>query len=148
MTKNYRFDFVFSYWIFVWFLLYWIFGSRYFVSPFLALLFAFVENMFLFFTMVYYQVHLYELVFFLIVNFFIKILPLLYFLSSSSPFSVSSVFTQFAWTLVLFLIYYLWIRFHGITALSYYSNFRRGLAHRSVVHMMPGTRILLQDFFR
>jgi hypothetical protein len=66
--------FVFSYWIFAWFLLYELNVIKY--SPKLALLFGLFENIFLFLAMIYYSNPIIKIILFCIINFFIKLLPL------------------------------------------------------------------------
>ena len=79
---NYRLDYVFSYWIFLWFILYYFKIVKY--SPLFLLLIALVENVFIFIYLIlifiiensYYN--FLKLFAFIIINFFIKILPLYY----------------------------------------------------------------------
>ena len=79
---NYRLDYVFSYWIFAWFVLYYFKIVKY--SPLFILLFASIENVILFIIHIinfiidnsYYN--FFKLIGFIIINFFIKVLPLYY----------------------------------------------------------------------
>lgn len=78
---KYRFDLVFSYWIFLWFLFYY-FGKIK-SSPKLALIFALCENIFMILYIVYTKSvelikrkYVVYFLFFLIVNFFIKVFPI------------------------------------------------------------------------
>lgn len=72
---NYRFDYVFSYWIFAWFLLYEMNVINY--NPFGALIFALLFNTIGLIGLIYYQYDLFDIVAFIIINFFIKVLPIL-----------------------------------------------------------------------
>ena len=66
-------DFIFSYWIFVWYILY-ISGILPY-SPKLAILLAISINIIMFVLMIYYKTRLLYIFNFILINFFIKILP-------------------------------------------------------------------------
>lgn len=80
--NNYRLDYVFSYWIFAWFVLYYFKIVSH--SPLFILLFASIENVVLFIIHIinfiidnsYYN--FFKLIGFIIINFCIKVLPLYY----------------------------------------------------------------------
>jgi hypothetical protein len=72
---NTRFDFVFSYWIFVWYLLYIFKVIDY--NPFVALIIAIINNIIAFSLMIYYQNDALYLFLFVFINSIIKIIPLL-----------------------------------------------------------------------
>ena len=140
-----RFDFTFSYWILAWFFLYLIFnvflGHSWIVSPFLPLLIALFENLLLFLFMVLYRVRWFDLLVFCFINFFIKLLPIVYLLHIYDyEFSVGfqQAPTQIAWFVVLFLLYYLWLQFNGQTLYSKFHKFHRSLLNRTVVADFPG----------
>jgi hypothetical protein len=69
-----RFDFVFSYWIFAWFLLYEAGVIAY--NPKIALLIGFIENLGILFIMLYFANSGLNIFLFCFINFFIKIVPL------------------------------------------------------------------------
>ena len=72
---NYRFDFVFSYWIFAWFLLYELKVINY--NPFSALIFALFCNTIGLIGLIYYQYDWFDIIAFIIINFFIKVIPII-----------------------------------------------------------------------
>jgi len=99
----YRFDFVFSYWIFFWYLCYVVGLTTY--NPKFAILLGLLENAGLLMVMLYYQYK--YIAHFLIVNFFIKVIPYW-----SLPFSTK----KDIYALVLyFFIYLIWCSINGQT---------------------------------
>jgi hypothetical protein len=140
---NKRFDLIFSYWIFAWFIFFLLLGSKYIISPFTALLISIIENSFMFLIMILYKVKSSELLFFLIINFLIKILPILYlFYKREYPSTIFDIYKQTIWFVFLFVIYYLWLRINGHTILSNIIDFKNKLQKRSVIDKMPGSQIL------
>ena len=74
MLQKIRPDYIFSYWIFVWYLFY---ITGYFShNPKLAVLIGLVENLFVLLSMLYYKVNLKNILYFTIVIIVIKIIPL------------------------------------------------------------------------
>lgn len=96
--------FVFSYWIFVWFLFYEINVIKY--SPKLALLFGLFENIILLITMIYFSNPFIQIILFCIINFFIKILPL-WILRNQRIHT-----HDFLILLATFIVYLVWISIH------------------------------------
>ena len=68
------FVYVFSYWIFTWFLFFEFGWTKY--NPFYFLCFALVGNLISLGMMVYFQIDLVAILFYVVINFFIKILPI------------------------------------------------------------------------
>lgn len=104
MNNRYRFDYVFSYWIFCWFIFY--FYKLTSFSPLFALIIGIIENSFLY----YIRISKHDLIYrieFLIVNFFLKILPLYYIIviQSNTKIKINDILA----TIILFIIYLLWI---------------------------------------
>jgi hypothetical protein len=104
MNNRYRFDYVFSYWIFCWFIFY--FYKLTSFSPLFALIIGIIENSFLY----YIRISKHDLIYrieFLIVNFFLKILPLYYIIviQSNAKIKINDILA----TIILFIIYSLWI---------------------------------------
>jgi hypothetical protein len=96
-----RIDYVFSYWIFVWFLLYYMKITIY--NPFFALLISLIENIVLLILMIYYGVSIKNIISFVLINLFIKILPIIYLIKSKIKLS------DIIATCILFLIYLVWL---------------------------------------
>jgi hypothetical protein len=106
-----RFDFVFSYWIFVWFLFY----AAGFTSfcPLIALVVALAENILLFFFLFYYKYSLTDIKLFIIITFFIKIVPLLWILKYGRFKNV--IWKDIIFMIGLFSIYLGWLRINGVS---------------------------------
>ena len=69
-----RFDLVFSYWIYIWYILYAFNITIY--SPKLALLIGLIDNIIMLCLMIYFGSNIRTILYFIIVNTFIKIVPL------------------------------------------------------------------------
>ena len=69
-----RVDLVFSYWIFVWYLLYKFRIVKY--NPKLALIISLFENIIILVLMIFYLNNIINILIFCVLNFFIKVLPL------------------------------------------------------------------------
>jgi len=69
-----RIDFIFSYWIFAWYLLYVMRVTRY--SPKLAILCGIIENLIILSSMIYYKTRLIFIYYFCIMFLLLKIIPL------------------------------------------------------------------------
>jgi hypothetical protein len=100
-----RIDFVFSYWIFAWFLLYYFKITSY--NPFFALIIATIENTCLLFLMIYYKINISHIIQFIIINFFIKVLPLIYLWKSKI------ILRDIIATFIFFLFYLLWLKINN-----------------------------------
>lgn len=102
ITK-YRFDLVFSYWIFAWFLLYFFKVIQY--SPKLALCISLVENIILLCLMIFVlKSQLETIIKFLIINTFIKAVPLYLIWSDKINWKRDIIIIM-----VLFLVYVVWL---------------------------------------
>lgn len=103
MNDNYRFDYVFSYWIFAWFILYYLKLTTY--SPLFILLVGVVDNTFLFFSVINKK-EIALRIEFLIINFFIKILPIIIIIkSNNNKIKISDILA----TIILLLLYIIWM---------------------------------------
>ena len=96
-----RFDLVFSYWIFVWFLLYSFKMTHH--SPKIALIFSLIENFILFMFMLGGISTWRNIVYFLFVNFIIKIIPFYFVMNDKLKWD------DFYFLLVIFSLYLIWI---------------------------------------
>jgi hypothetical protein len=95
-----RFDFVFSYWLFVWWILY--YASLTSFNPKIFLTIGLLENIGLFFLLAPEKRS-----FFVLVNTFIKIIPL--YLVWKRPTGLRDFYAG----LILFLIYIIWLKLNG-----------------------------------
>ena len=100
-----RIDFVFSYWIFAWFLLYYFKITIY--NPFFAIIVASIENTILLLLMIYYKVNISHIIQFIIINFFIKVLPLIYLWGNKI------IIRDIIATFIIFLVYLLWLKINN-----------------------------------
>ena len=96
-----RFDFVFSYWLFVWWIIYYVFRATPF-NPKLFLTLGLLENIGLFFFLAPEKRS-----FFVLVNTFIKIIPL--YLIWNRPTRPRDIYAG----LTFFLIYIVWLKLNG-----------------------------------
>lgn len=111
ITK-YRFDLVFSYWIFAWFLLYFFGITQY--SPKLALCVSLVENAILLGIMIFVlNSQLETIIKFLIINTFIKAIPLYSVWTDKINWKLDLVRL-----LVLFLVYIVWMLINSSSRLE------------------------------
>ena len=104
---NFRFDYVLSYWIFAWFLLY----KMHFVSfnPFFALVLALIINLLFLCFAIFYNYNHFDIFAFAFVNFCIKVIPLCCFSKSEMVLKSKDYF----FTLLLFLFYLLWLKINA-----------------------------------
>jgi len=96
-----RLDFIFSYWIFLWFILYEVKIIKY--SPKFVIILGLIENFGLFLYFIYKKSSLYNISKFIIINIFIKIIPL--YLVYNDKIISKDIIASF----ILFLIYLLWL---------------------------------------
>jgi hypothetical protein len=108
-----RFDYIFSFWIFAWYLLYIAKIIKY--SPKFVLILGIIENCFLLLFMIIFQTHIINILGFIILNIFIKILP--YYSIRNEKITKKDIIA----TIVIFIIYciYLYIC-TGYNVINYY----------------------------
>jgi hypothetical protein len=108
---QYRFDLVFSYWILVWFILFEYDFIRY--NPKFALVIGLFENMVYLLYMIFYKNSISSIWLFVIINFFIKIVPL-YIVSNTVIYKRDILFT-----LCLIVIYIIWLLVNSVNVYQY-----------------------------
>ena len=109
-----RGDFIFSYWIFVWYLLY-ISGILPY-SPKLAILLAISINVIMFALMIYYKTRGIYIFNFIFINFFIKILPYYTLIREN-------IYIQDLKPLaIIFISYCIWLYMNGLSVIKYQEN--------------------------
>lgn len=111
---DYRFDYVFSYWIFAWFLLYQFGFTSY--NPKIALILGLIENIGILGSMIYFNNSFIYIFLFCIINFFIKVLPI--WLLRKSKYEWIDVYAMIA----LFLIHILWLVINKVDFKKYASD--------------------------
>jgi len=118
-----RFDYIFSYWIFVWYILYYFNFIPY--SPKLALILALIENIGLLIGMLYYS-SLNMIFLFCFINFFIKIIPLW-------TLRKEKIYKKDIYPLItIFIIYNIWLIINNT---NLYKIMKK--AHYDMVHNLP-----------
>ena len=96
-----RLDYVFSYWIFAWYLLYIAKITKY--NPKFVLILGIIENSFLLLFMIIYKTKILSIIIFIIINIFIKIIP--YYTVRNDKIIKKDIIA----TIILFIIYCLWL---------------------------------------
>ena len=108
---NYRFDFVFSYWILLWFILYECNFTTY--NPKFALLIGLLENTVYLLYMIFYKNSISSIWLFVIINFFIKIVPL-YIVANTVIRKRDILFT-----FCLIVVYIIWLVVNNVNVYQY-----------------------------
>ena len=101
-----RFDFVFSYWIFMWYIFYIIGIVKY--NPKWALTIGLIENIGALLIMIFYKNSFINIFLFCFINLFIKILPL--WTLRKSKYDINGIYSL----IILFCIYLLWLKINNI----------------------------------
>jgi hypothetical protein len=96
-----RFDLVFSYWIYLWYILY-IFKITIF-SPKFPIILGLLDNIIMLFLMLMYGTSKRTIFYFIIINTIIKIVPLYYL--KNEPIKMKDIY----FTILLFIIFILWL---------------------------------------
>ena len=100
-----RVDLVFSYWIYVWFILYFFNYIEY--SPKFALTLGLLDNIVMLFLMIVWSTSLKTIFWFIIINTLIKVVPFYYLRNES--FKMKDIYV----TMGLFLIYIIWLHINN-----------------------------------
>jgi hypothetical protein len=109
-----RFDFVFSYWIFFWYICYELRITKY--NPIFAFLFGVLENIGVLLLMIYYKNSYDHLLLFCFIVFVFKIIQLCTLRNTS--YSWKDIYVIF----VYFLVYILWLFFNHVNFTSFNNN--------------------------
>jgi len=109
-SNSQRFDFVFSYWIFLWYIFYILKLVKY--NPKWALTIGLIENTFLFALMIFYKNSFINIFLFCFINLFIKILPL--WTLRKTKYEINGIYSL----IILFCIYLLWLKINNFNILQ------------------------------
>jgi len=101
MVKKLRIDLVFSYWIYVWFILYTFKITTF--SPKLPLILGLLDNIIMLALMLIYGTSGRTIFYFIFINIFIKVVPLYYL--RNEPIKMRDIY----FTIVLFSIFIIWL---------------------------------------
>jgi len=96
-----RFDFVFSYWIFAWFILYELKIIQF--NPKIALIMALITTLIEVFMMIYFNNSVFNIFLFSFINFIMKVLPL--WILRKSEYKIIDIYAFIG----LFIIYLVWL---------------------------------------
>ncbi len=99
--RSLRFDLVFSYWIYLWYILYALHATSY--SPKFPLLLGLFDNIIMFILMIIYGTSSRTIIYFIIINTFIKVVPLYYL--RNEKISIIDIYL----TICLFLLFIIWL---------------------------------------
>jgi len=97
-------DFIFSYWIFIWFLLYWFKITKY--NPKFLLIFGILENLLTIGLTVYYKTNILYIIYFVIIILFMKILPLYIVWNKTNN------IRDLKRSLLIFIFYSFWLKYN------------------------------------
>ena len=114
MQKIIRPDFIFSYWIFAWSILYILYIVT--ISPKFVLICGVIENLIFLLVMMYKKSHFYSIFKFIFINFWIKILPL--YLVWNTKITSKEIKYSFG----LFLIYVGWLYINDFDFYNIYND--------------------------
>ena len=100
-----RADLVFSYWVYVWFILYFLNYTKY--SPKFALTLGLLDNIVMLFLMILWSTSLKTIIWFIIINTLIKVVPFYYL--RNELFKMKDIYV----TMGLFFIYIIWLHINN-----------------------------------
>ena len=114
MQQIIRPDFIFSYWIFVWAVLY--IAKIVTISPKFVLICGIIENLILLFIMIYKKTYFYSIFKFIFINFWIKIIPI-YLVWNTKITS-----KEIKYSVGLFLVYIIWLYINNFDFYKIYKD--------------------------
>ena len=124
-----RFDLIFSYWIFIWFIIYKL--NLITFSPKFALIIGLIENFIMLIMMLLYGTHIETIFYFIIINTFIKVIPLYYLRNTNINWN------DIYFTIILFIIFIIWLHINNKNLIG---NLK--LIHDSFIYNKNDTPIL------
>jgi hypothetical protein len=120
-----RFDFVFSYWIFAWFILYELKITHY--NPKIALIIGLLVNVIELSTMIYYKNSFSNIFLFSLINFIFKVVPL--WILRKTEYKVIDVYADIG----LFIIYLFWLFINNVNIRKESTNLVYKIKHNKPV---------------
>ena len=126
-------DLIFSYWIYVWYILYIFKVLKY--NPKLVIIFGMIENLIMFILMCIYNTKKILVVLFIIMFILLKLIPLYTIWNDKIQFNDDIKNTS-----LLFIIYLLWIHLNQLTITDALTNAKNLILHNK--NTMPGMTIL------
>lgn len=127
--KYYRLDFIYSYWIFAWFLLYMI--GIVSIAPLLLIYIGILGNLLELMYLVYNKATTYNLIKFIHINVILKVIPI-YFI-----WKLKITRTELKWSIIITFVYLLWIYINRIDVKYFYTqfleNYKTGEGKKTIV---------------
>jgi hypothetical protein len=135
-----RIDFVFSYWIFGWYILYILGYAQY--NPKFAIGLGLIENIGMLILMLYFNARYLTILYFIIINLVIKGIPFYTLLHTSIHYK--DVVASF----ILFLLYVIWMYIHNKDAIEYQYKIANSLIKDK--HETPSMWLLnkIENYFK
>lgn len=130
-----RFDYLFSYWIFVWYLLYFFRITKY--NPKFVLICGVIENIILLFFMIYYNTNLNVIIFFIFGMFIIKIIP------TYIIWNTIIKWKDILFTFILFFIYIIWLYINNKSLYYVFNEIKQVVFNKK---NFPLTELLLKIY--
>jgi hypothetical protein len=128
-----RADFIFSYWVFLWYILFY-FGIINVLNPKFAIILGLFENMIILYFMIYYKTKIQLIVAFFIMMVILKLLPIY------TIWNTKIRFQDILATLVLFLIYLFWVFINKKSMFGFIQNIKNMILHNK--NTLPGMLLL------
>ena len=116
-----RVDFILSYWIFTWYILYIINIISY--SPKLIIMLGILENLITLIIMILYGSNCKTIIYFIIINIIIKVIP--FYTIRNDKIKSRDIYS----TIILILIYLFWVKINGQSVIEYYKKIIYSLIH-------------------
>jgi len=135
-----RIDLVFSYWMFFWYLLYALKFTKY--SPKFIIGLGIIENIIMFLLMFYYKTKPITIIYFIIINFFIKIVP--FYMMINEKIKICDIYAS----IILFVIYSLWVYLNGETVIEYNNKIFESLVYNKSETPFISFMSYLQKYFK
>ena len=127
--KVIRLDFIFSYWIFLWYILYFFKIVKY--SPKFILYVAMIDNVLLFSMLIYKKSSIYDITKFLAINTFIKYLPI--YTLRDEKIKREDIIAG----IILFIIYLIYIFINNNNILEVYNKIIKGYSDKNNEYKTP-----------
>jgi len=128
-----RFDYLFSYWIFSWYLLYFFHITDY--NPKFVLICGIIENLIILFYMIYYKTNINVIIFFIFGIFLIKIIPIY------TIWNTIIKWKDILSTFILFFIYLIWLYINNKSLYYIYNDTKKVILNKKY---FPLTELLIK----
>lgn len=135
-----RIDLVFSYWMFFWYILYAFKFTNY--SPKFIIGLGIIENFIMLLLMFYYKTKSITILYFIIINFFIKIVP--FYMMLNEKIKISDIYA----TIILFMVYSVWVYLNGVTVVEYHNKIFDSLIYNKNETPFMSFMSYIQKYFK